>query len=101
MHDASPEYARHHGMPLDHAALVSMLDKGKAVHIIAHEHGVSPDLTTARASDLHTLANVIEAETSPHANIWRHSMNRELQGLLQAGTFAPIQQPVDTMIDAK
>ena len=32
MRDASREYARRHGMPLDHAALVSILDKGEAVH---------------------------------------------------------------------
>ena len=90
MREASREYARRHGMPLDHAALASMLDKGEAIHEIIHEHGASPDLPTARASDLPTPANVMEAETSPHANIWRHSMNREFQGLLQAGTFAPI-----------
>ena len=90
MRDASREYARRHGMPLDHAALVSMLDKGEAVHQIVHEHGASRDLPTARTSDLHTPANVFKAETSPHADIWRHSMNREFQGLLQAGTFAPI-----------
>ena len=77
-------------MPLDHAALVSMLDKGGAIQEIIHEHGASPDLPTARASDLPTPANVMEVETSPDANIWRHSTNREFQGLLQAGTFAPI-----------
>ena len=90
MRKASREYARRHDMALDHAALVSILDKGEAIHEIIHEHGASPDLPTARASDLPTPANVMEAETSPHANIWRHSMNRELQGLLQAGTFALI-----------
>ena len=78
-----------------------MLDMGEAVHKIVHEHGASPDLLTARASDLHTPANVFEAETSPHADIWRHSMNREFQGLLQAGTYAPIYQAVDNVIDAK
>ena len=87
---ASREYARRHGIPLDHAALVSILDKGEVIHEIIHEHGAPPDLPTARESDLPTPANVMEAETSPHANIWPHSMNREFQGLLQAGTFAPI-----------
>ena len=77
--EASREYARRDGMPLDHAALVSMLDKDEAIHDIIHEHGTSPDLPTARASDLPTPANVMEAETSPPANIWRHSMNREFQ----------------------
>ena len=90
MREASREYARRHGLPLDHAALVSMLDKGEAVHQIKHEHGASPDLPTARASDLYTPASVFEAETSPHADIWRHSMNREFQDLLQVGPFAPI-----------
>ena len=90
MRDASREYAHRHGLPLDHAALVSMLDKGEAVHQIVHEHGASPDLPTARASDLHTPSNVMEAEMSTHAEIWRHSMDREFQGLLQAGTFAPV-----------
>ena len=90
MRETSREYARRHGMPLDHAALVSMLDKGEAIHEIIHERGASSDLPTARASDLPTPANVMEAETSPHANIRRHSMNREFQGLLQSGTLAPI-----------
>ena len=88
--DASREYVHRHGLPLDHAALLSMLDKGEAVHKIVYIHGASPDLPNARASDLHTPASVSEAETSPHADIWRYSMNREFQGLLQAGTFAPI-----------
>ena len=90
MRDASRENARRHGMSLDHAALVSMLDKGEAVHQIIHEHGASSDLPTARASDLHSPANVFEAEASPYADIWRYSMNMEFQGLLQAGTFAHI-----------
>ena len=90
MREASRENARRHGMPLDHATLVSMLDKGEAIYEIIHEHGASPNLPTARASDLPTPAKVMEAETSPHTNIWRHSMNREFQGLLQVGTFAPI-----------
>ena len=90
MRNASQEYAHRHGLPLDHAALVSMLEEGEAVHEIVHEHGAPPDLPTARTSDLHTPASVSEAETLPHAEIWRHSMNREFQGLLQASTFAPI-----------
>ena len=56
-------------MPLDHVALVSMLNKGEAIHEIIHEHSASPDLPTARASDLPTPANVMKAETSPLANI--------------------------------
>ena len=90
MRDASREYARRHCFPLDHAALVSMLDKGEEIHNIVHKHGASLDLPTTRASHLHTPAIVFEAGTSPHADIWRHSMNREFQGLLQAGPFAPL-----------
>ena len=67
MRDASREYVHRHGLPLDHAALVSMLEKGEAVNEIVHEHGASPNLPTARASDLHTSASVSEAEMSPHA----------------------------------
>ena len=88
MRDAAREYARRHRLPLDHAALVSILGKGEAVHDIVRQHGASPDLPTARASDLHTPASVSEAETSPHVEIWRHSMNRDFHGLLQAGAFA-------------
>ena len=77
MRDAPREYAHRHGLSLDHAALVSMLEKGETVQEVVHEHGASPDLPTARASDLHTPASVSEVETSPHAEIWRHSMDRE------------------------
>ena len=57
--DASREYARRHGLPLKHVAPVSMLEKSEEIHKIVHEHGASPDLPTARASDLHTPANVL------------------------------------------
>ena len=90
MRDASREYAHRHGLPLGHAALVSMLGKGEAVHEIVCQPGASPDLPTTRASDLHTLASVSEAEASPHAEMWRQSMNREFHGLLQAGNFEPV-----------
>ena len=63
MRDAPREYAHRHGLPLDHAALVSMLEKGETVQEVVHEHGASPDLLTARASDLHTPASVSEVET--------------------------------------
>ena len=54
MRDASREYPHRHGLPLDHAALVSMMGKGEAVHENVRRHGASPNLPTARASDLHT-----------------------------------------------
>ena len=56
------------------------------------QHGASkdsPDLPTAHASDLPTPNNVSDVEESPHADIWRHCMHQEFDGLLEAGTFAP------------
>ena len=72
--------------------MVSMLAKGEATNEIVCQQGASkdlPDLPTAHASDLPTPNNVSDVETSPHADIWRHSMHHEFNGLLQAGTFAP------------
>ena len=92
LRDASREYAHRHSLPLDHAAMVSMLAKGQATNEIVRQHGTSkdsPDLPTAHASDLTTPNNVSDVEKSPHADIWRHSMHQEFTGLLQAGTFAP------------
>ena len=92
LRDASRDYAHRHGVPLDHAAMVSMLAKGKATDEIFRQHGASkdtPDLPTAYASDLPTPNNVSDMEKSSHADIWRHSMHQEFEGLLQAGTFAP------------
>ena len=57
----SREYAHRHGLPLDHAAMVSMLAKGEAINEIVHQHGaskVSPDLPTAHASDLLTRLGI-------------------------------------------
>ena len=92
LRDASQEYAHRHGIPLDHAAMVSILAKGEATNEIVRQHGASknsPDLPTAHASDLPTPNNVSDVEKSPHADIWRHSMHQEFNGRLQAGTFAP------------
>ena len=89
LRDASREYVHRHGLPLDHAALVLMLEKGEVVHETLRQHCASTDLPTARASDLHTPTRVPGAEASTHAEIWRQSMNSEFHGLLQAGTFAP------------
>ena len=90
--DASRDYAHRHGIPLDHAAMVSMLAKGEATNEIVRQHGASkdsPDLPTAHASDLPTSNHMSDVDKSPHADIWRHSMHQEFNGLLQAGTFAP------------
>ena len=92
LRDASRDYAHRHGISLDHAAIVSMLAKGEATNEIVRQHGASkdsPDLPTAHASDLPTPNNMSDVEKSPHADIWRHSMYQESNGLLQAGTFAP------------
>ena len=80
LRDASREYAHRHGLPLDHAALVSMLEKGEPIHEIVRQHGASPNLPSAHASEIHTQTSVSEAEASPHAEIWRQSMNREIHG---------------------
>ena len=69
LRDAAWEYAYRHDLPLDHAASVSMLGKGEAIHEIVRQHGASPDLPTAHASDLHTPTNVSGAEASRHAEI--------------------------------
>ena len=89
LRDASRDYAHRHGIPLDHAAMVSMLAKGEATNEIVGASKDSPDLPTAHASDLPTPNNVSDVEKSPHADIWRHSMHQKFYGLLQAGTFAP------------
>ena len=72
--DASREYAHRHGIPLDHAAMVSMLAKGEETNEIVRQYGASkdsPDLPTAHALDLPTPNNVSDVEKSPHADIWR------------------------------
>ena len=90
LRDPSREYTHRNGLPLDHAALVSMLGEGEAINEIVRQHGVSPDLPIARASDLHTLTSISEVEALPHAEIWRQSTNGEFHGLLQAGIFGPV-----------
>ena len=92
LRDASREYAHRHGITLNHGAMVSMLAKGEATNEIVRQYGASKDssnLPTAHTSDLPTHNNVSDVERSPHADIWRHSMHQEFDGLLQAGTFAP------------
>ena len=99
LRNASRDYAHRYGIPLDHAAMVSLLAKGEAINEIVRQHGASKDspdlptahasdLPTAHASDLPTPNNVSNEEKSPHADIWRHSMHQEFNGLSQVGTFA-------------
>ena len=93
--EASREYAHHHGLllTLDRATLVSILANRESIDEAVRNHSLSkdtPDMPTAHTSDLHTPTSVSEAEASPHAEIWRQSMNRKFHGLLQVGTFAPV-----------
>ena len=74
-HDASREYTHRHGLPLDHAAVVSMLEKNEAISKIVLQPGASLDLLTTHESDLPTSSNVSDVEKSPHADMWRHSMH--------------------------
>ena len=89
MCDSSRACAHRHCPPLDHAALVSMLGKGEAVHEIVRQHGASPDLPTARTSDFPAPTSVSEAKASPHAEIWWQSMNRQFHGLETVRRPAP------------
>jgi len=76
----------------DHAALVSMLATRESINEAVRMYTTptsSPELPTAPASELSTPTNISDVERSPQADVWRHSMNREFGGLLQAGTFAP------------
>ena len=71
--------------------MVSMLAKIEAINEVVRQHGVSKDsldLPAAHASNLPIPNNVFDVEKSPQADIWRHSMHQEFNGLLQAGTFA-------------
>ena len=77
---------------MDDAALVSILTTRESIDEAIRNHSPpneSPDMPTAPVSEIHTPTSVSETEASPHAD-WRHSMNGELHGLLQAGTFAPV-----------
>ena len=69
---------------------MSMLAKGEETNEIVRQHGASKDspyLPTAHASDLPTPNNVSDVEKSPHADIWRHSMHQEFNGLVQVGRY--------------
>ena len=92
LRDASREYTDRHGLPLNHAAMVSILVKHEPINEIFHQHDASkdsPDLLTVHASDLPTPNNVFDVEKSPYTDIWRHSMHQKFHDILQAGTFTP------------
>ena len=92
LRNASREFTHRHGLQLDHAAMVLMLVKGEETNEIVRQYSASKDssnLPTAYASDLLTPNTVCDVEKSPHADMWRHSMHQESNGLLQAGTFTP------------
>ena len=75
LRDASREYAHHHGLPLDHATMVSMLEKGEAINEIVRQHGASPNLPTVHGSDLPTPNDVSDIEKSPHADIRKATLH--------------------------
>ena len=53
------------------------------------------------ASDLKVPASHSEAMRSEYARIWKDSAGREGRGLLEAGTFKTVLQPVENFINAK
>ena len=59
LRNASQEYAHRHGLPLDHATMVSMPEKSEAINEIVRQQGASPPI----------LNNVPDIEKSPHADI--------------------------------
>ena len=68
LRDASREYGHRHSIPLDHAAMVSMLAKDEATNEAVCQHGASkdsPDLPTAHASDRPTPNNVSDVRSRP------------------------------------
>ena len=65
LHDTLLEYTHRHDLPLDHAAVASTPEKGEALSKIVPEHGASPDLLTALASDLSTPNNVSKSRSRP------------------------------------
>ena len=68
LRDASRDYAHRYGIPLDHAAMLSMLVEDKATNKIVRQNGASkdtPDLPTAHVSDLPTPNNVRREEVAP------------------------------------
>ena len=69
LRDGSREYAHRHSLSLNQAAMVLMLEKGEVINEIVRQHGASPDLSSAHASDLPTPNNVSDVETSPRADI--------------------------------
>ena len=68
LRDASREYAHHHGLPLDHAAIVLILEKREAINEIVRHYDASLDLPTSHASNRSTLT--MGVEKSSHSDIW-------------------------------
>ena len=61
LRDASRNYAYRHGIPLDHAALVSMLATRESTNKIVRQHSApkdSPDLPTAHIPDISKPSSV-------------------------------------------
>lgn len=88
------DYAHRHGLlsAMYHVALVPILATRQSIHEAVRMYGAPEDaldLPTALASDLTMLNSVYDVNRSSHAGISRHSADKELGGLLQAGTFVP------------
>lgn len=89
--DRSWEYDHRHGLlsTMDHAALVSML---KLENRSTRLFETSARRMNRRVCHLHLCRklhpiSVSEAVASPHADIWRYAMVRELSSLPQTSTF--------------
>ena len=94
MREASREYAQHHGLlpTMDHAALVFFLANRESIDEAIRNHSPSKDSRTCHPDlrQTFTLRQAFEVKASPHADIWRQSMNWEFHGLLHVGIFAPV-----------
>ena len=60
-----------------------------------------PDKRQCYASDLKVPGSHSEATRSEYARIWKDSAWREVRGLLDAGTFKQVSQPVEDLINAR
>ena len=60
-----------------------------------------PDQPHCYTSDLKVSGSHSEATRSEYARIWKDSAGREVRGLLDAGTFKQVSQPVEDLINAR
>ena len=60
-----------------------------------------PDQPHCYTIDLKVSGSHSEATRSEYARIWKDSAGREVRGLLDAGTFKQVSQPVEDLINAR